>query len=496
MRTTRFAALLLSALTVGQSTSAQSDRWVDSTLAGLSLEEKIGQMFVVEFVGLFTNGEHPAYRYALDVVTRLKVGGCILGGGAALDIPYVTNSLQKAARVPLLINGDLEAGMSYVTVWRRSRGWTERLPSTIASGGTQFPSQMAIGATGEPRYAYELGRITALESRAVGIQWTNSPVADVNSNADNPVINTRSFGEDPAQVAAMVGAYVRGAEDGRVISTLKHFPGHGDTREDSHMGLPSLPFDRARLNAVEFVPFKAGIAAGARAVMTSHLALPRIDPSGRPATLSSPVLTGILREDLGFGGIIVTDGMRMQGITDRYSSAEAAVLAVEAGVDVILAPVDADSAVGGLIAAVRSGRISSARIDASVRRILSAKAWVGLADRRTVPVDSVFTLVGSRDFGKIAQEISDASVTLLRNERKVIPFPPSSRVVAVAVTEDPSAGISTDFVEELLPAARLGDVDPGLQRHGARTVRRHQGFRPPRRCDDRRDLPFGRRLEG
>ena len=321
---------------------------MDSTLASLSIEERVGQLFVVEFVGLYTHENDQAYRYAVDMVTRIHAGSLILGGGTILDIATVTNKLQTLAKVPLLINGDFEAGAAHGSYWRLSRGWTDRLPRLIPGGGTQFISQMGIGATRNPQYAYELGRITAREARAIGVQWSNSPVADVNSNAENPVINTRSYGEDPAAVAEMVGAYVRGAQDAGMIATLKHFPGHGDTRDDSHMRLPVLPFDRERLNSVEFVPFKAGIAAGAKAVMTSHLALPRIDPSGKPATLSAPVLTGLLRKELGFDGIVVTDGMRMQGITDQYGSAEASVLAIEAGADAVLGIEDIDKGYQGV----------------------------------------------------------------------------------------------------------------------------------------------------
>jgi beta-glucosidase-like glycosyl hydrolase len=438
--------------------AAQHSRWVDSTLAGLSLEEKVGQLFVAELVPLFTNEDHPAYRYALEMVREYHVGTFILGGGNILDIPMITNKLQKESRVPLLINGDLEAGMTYMHPWRLSRGWTGRLPRYIAGGGTQFPSQMAIGATGNPAYAYELGRITAREARAIGIHWSNSPVADVNNNAENPIINTRSYGEDPALVASMVEAYVRGAQSERMIATLKHFPGHGDTREDSHMGLPSLPFSLHRLDSVELVPFRAGIASGARAVMTSHLALPQIDPTGRPATLSLPVITGILRTRLGFTGIVVTDGMRMQGITDHFSSAEAAIDVIDAGADAILGIADIDSAFRGVVAAVRAGRISGDRLDASVRRILAAKEWAGLAAKRIVPVDSIFTIVGTGEFRRKAEEISNASVTLLRNAGNIIPLKRTAAVTLVTVSEDPQSGLGIELLEGVEPFVRSASL--------------------------------------
>lgn len=454
----RSLALVFSLLFAGALSYSQGDRWVDSTLASLSIEERVGQLFVVEFVGLYTHENDQAYRYVQEMITRYHVGSLILGGGTILDIASITNRLQALARVPLLINGDFEAGAAHGGYWRRSRGWTDRLPRLIPGGGTQFVSQMAIGATRNPRYAYELGRITAREARAIGVHWSNSPVADVNSNADNPVINTRSFGEDPTAVAEMVTAYVRGAQEAGLIATLKHFPGHGDTREDSHMRLPLLPFDAERLRAVEFVPFKAGIAAGAKAIMTSHLALPRIDPSGRPATLSAPILTGLLRKELGFDGIIVTDGMRMQGITDQYGSAEAAVLALEAGVDAILGIEDIDSGYQGVLAAVRSGRLTEERIANSVRRILAAKFWAGLSVRRIVPLDSIFTIVGHPESLRISESISDASVTLLRNAEDILPLPGSARVCVVTVTEDPAPQTGTDLVHELQPFVSSVDV--------------------------------------
>ncbi len=447
----RFLVIWCSMLLCSGELHAQPRHWVDSTLASLTLGERVGQLFVVELSAVYTHVDDRAYQYALEMVRRYHVGSFILGGGNVLDIPVITNKLQALSKVPLLINGDLEAGMTYGTPWRRSRGWTERLPAFIPGGGTHFVSQMAIGATRNPRYAYELGRITALEARAAGIHWSNSPVADVNTNADNPVINTRSYGEDPALVAEMVSAYVRGAQGAGMIATLKHFPGHGDTREDSHMQLPVLPFDRKRLDSVEFVPFRAGIAAGSKAIMTSHLALPLIDPTDRPATLSRPILTGILRSQLGFDGIIVTDGMRMQGITDHFGSAEAAVAAVEAGADAVLGIEDIDKGYNGVLQAVRSGRLSEERINTSVRRILSAKAWVGLDRQRTVDVDSMFTIVGAPAFQHISEEISDASVTLLHASRPTLPLSRSARLQLVTVTEEPAAVMGTDLLDEIRP---------------------------------------------
>ncbi len=448
MNVHRVFLLISLGLTAGMA-HGQSSRWVDSTLASLSLEERVGQLFVVELAAVYTHEDDQAYQYALEMINRYHVGSFILGGGNVLDIPVITNKLQRISKVPLFVNGDLEAGMTYGTSWRLSRGWTDRLPRFIPGGGTQFISQMAIGATGNPQYAYEFGRITALEARAIGIQWSNSPVADVNSNADNPIINTRSYGEDPNLVASMVTAYVHGTRDGTMLATLKHFPGHGDTRDDSHMKLPVLLSDRQRLDSVEFVPFKAGIEAGVGAVMTSHLALPHIDSTGRPSTLSKPIITGLLRNHLGFGGIVVTDGMRMQGVTDHFGSAEASVSAIEAGVDAVLGIEDIDKGYTGVLQAIRTGRLSEERINESVRRILRAKAWVGLDRHRTVSIDSIFKVVGDPKFQKISEEISDASVTLLNNFGRVLPLSRTARAQVVTITEEPTSAVGLELLNGL-----------------------------------------------
>lgn len=445
--------------------------WVDSTLTSMSVEEKVGQLFVVELLAIYAHEQSPEYRYAVEMVRRYHVGGFLLAAGTVSDIALTSNALQRVSRVPLLINADLEAGLNVAHPWRWNRGWTERLPAYVSGGGTAFPWQMALGATGKPEYAYEFAQITAREARAVGIHWTNSPVADVSNNPANPIVSARSYGENPRFVAEMVEAYVRGAQSERVLATLKHFPGHGDTDQDSHAGLPVLPFDERRLDSVEFVPFRAGIAAGVKCVMTAHLALPRIDSTGRPASLSKKIITGILREKLAFKGIIVTDAMRMQGITDHYGSGEAAVLAVEAGVDVILIPYDIGEAHGAILRAVQSGRISRKRLDESVRRILEAKAWVGLHQKRGVDLEAIPRVVASPEHIRAAAKISDASVAMLRNSG-VIPVKPGTDVRLVVLSEEPLAGGGLELSRLL--SAPLGDVrimtctnETGAERIGA-----------------------------
>ena len=423
---------------IPMSAQAQKSEWVDSTLASMTPEEKVGQLFIADLVAVYSNRQSPNFLLADDFVRRYHVGGFVLAGGTVSDIALMTNALQRESKIPLIINADLEGGLwfNHPYIWQRGRA--PELPRFVGGGGTPLPSCMAIGATGNARFAYEFGKITAQEARAVGIQWTNSPVSDVNSNPHNPIINTRSFGENPADVARMVEAYVKGAQDQHVIATLKHFPGHGDTEEDTHMKLPMLPFDRARLDSVEFVPFKAGINAGAKAVMTAHIALPAIDPQKRPSTLSPIIITDFLRGKLGFDGIVVTDGMTMQGVTDHYSPAEAAVMAIEAGVDAILVPADFAQAYEGVLAALKSGRLSQARVDQSVRKILAAKAWVGLDHERFVNVEDIANVVAPPESEAIADSMFAASITLLRNAENIIPLSSKSRVHIVTVTDDPA----------------------------------------------------------
>jgi len=415
----------------------QQNRWVDSTLTSMTLEEKVGQLFVADLVAVYSNRESPNFRLALEWVHKYHVGGFVLAGGIATDIALMVNALQRESKVPLLINADLEGGLWFNHPYRWQRGRAPELPRFIIGGGTSLPSLMAIGATGNSHYAYEFGRITGEEARAVGIHWTNSPVADVNINPNNPIINTRSFGEDPKQVATMVEAYVKGAQSTGLMATVKHFPGHGDTQEDTHMKLPLLPFDRARLDSVEFIPFKAGIDAGVKSVMTAHIALPKIDPARRPATLSHVMMTEILRGSLGFNGIIVTDGMTMQGVTDNNAPDEAAIKAIEAGVDVVLVPEDLSRAYEGVLRAVKAGRISSQRLDQSVRRLLEAKMWVGLDKQRLVDIEGISNIVGSPKAESIADPMFRDAVTLLRNEGHVLPLRKESRIHIVSITDEP-----------------------------------------------------------
>ena len=366
-------------------------------LAKLSTRQKVGQLVVPWLGGNYMALDDSAFQIATRWVDSLEVGGIIISVGSPYDIAAKLNTLQRRSKLPLLVSADLEWGAAMRVV-----------------GATAFPHIMAAGATGDERDAYTIGRIAALEGRAVGIHVNFAPDADVNNNPLNPIINIRSFGEDPHAVARLVRAYVRGLQDNGMLATLKHFPGHGDTDADSHIGLPSIRVDYARLDSVELVPFRAGIDAGAQVVMSAHIAFPALTGDA-PATLSAAVLTGLLRDSLKFRGLVVTDALQMGAIVAKYGAGEAAVRAFEAGSDLLLMPADPDSAIGSMLIALQTGRITTARLDASVRRVLEIKRGLGLFERRTVPLDSIARIVGAKAFQDAADDVAQRSLTLVRD---------------------------------------------------------------------------------
>jgi beta-N-acetylhexosaminidase len=424
--------------------SAPDSPWVEKTLKSMSLREKLGQLLVVYFFGEFTSTESDEYKDLVRQVTENHVGGFILGTkrqplgierGGVYVAAVLANQMQKRAKVPLIVSADFE------------RGTAMRLDE-----GTGFPYAMAIAATGNPQDAYTVGKITAIEARAAGIQWIFAPDADVNDNPDNPIINVRSFGEDPVSVARYVSAFVRGVQENGGLATAKHFPGHGDVSVDSHIALATVPGDRKRLESVELVPFRAAIAAGVGSIMTGHLATPAFEPDPElPATMSRRVLTDVLRNELGFDGLIVTDALDMGGVTTRYPPGEAAVRSVLAGADVLLLSPTVDAALEGLEEAARSGRLPVARIDESVRRILRAKERLGLAKNRYVDVDALNRKFGKPEFEAAAQDIADRGVTLLRNDAHVLPLDATKplRLLVVALSGDPDAFPGADFEDEI-----------------------------------------------
>lgn len=376
---------------------AASNLTPEDILRTLSLRQRVGQLVFPWLLGEYSALDGEGLDSTFAAIDAFEVGGVIVSLGTPIDAAAKLNVLQRRSRLPLLVAADLEWGMAM-----RLRG------------ATAFPMPMAIGAAGAELDAYELGRVTALEARSVGIHLSFSPVADVNNNPANPIINTRSFGEDPAVVGRLVAAYVRGAREHGLFTTAKHFPGHGDTGTDSHIALPSTPACWGRLDTLELAPFRAAIAAGVTAVMTAHVAVPCVDSTpGLPATLSAPVMSGLLRDSLGFDGMVVTDALVMGAVVERFGAGESAVRAFEAGADVLLMPADIGAAVAAMTAAVASGRLTEARIDASVRRLLALKLEAGLFARRTVSLDSIPAVVGRREFQAIADDIAQRSLTLV-----------------------------------------------------------------------------------
>ena len=370
----------------------------DSLLRVLSVREKIGQLIVPWLSGAYTALDDSAFLVARRWVDSLGVGGIIISVGTPVDVAAKLNALQARSRLPLLVGADLEYGAGMRLL-----------------GGTAFPAIMAVGATGQPGDAYLIGRAAALEGRAVGIHVDFAPDADLNNNPLNPIINTRSFGEDPAQVSRLVAEFVHGVQENGMLATLKHFPGHGNTGVDSHLGLPLITASYAQLDSLELVPFRAGIAAGAAVVMSAHIALPAITGTDVPGTLSPAVLTGMLRDSLGFHGLVVTDALTMGAIVSQYGAGEATVRAFLAGSDLLLMPADPDSALAAMTAAVQSGRIGAARLDSSVRAVLEAKWKLGLFARRLVPLDSVMSVVGDQAFQDEANDIAARALTVVRD---------------------------------------------------------------------------------
>ena len=437
---------------------AEGARWVAETLKKMTLDDKVGQLLVSSFASDYMSTDSREYDALVKSIHDHRIGGFHVFGGSEpapdvlLDAHYGTvtlgqplaaasllNRLQAIAPYPLLNSADFETGVGF-----------------RMEGATAFPRNMAFGAAGDDRLAYEAGRITAVESRAIGIQVNFAPVVDVNNNPRNPVINTRSYGEDPAAVGRLAAAYVRGLQAGGMIATLKHFPGHGDTDVDSHLGLPIIKDVRESLDRTEFPPFKAGIAAGAGAIMTAHIEMPALDPApNTPTTLSQPIVTGVLRREMGFDGVVYTDSMGMAGVTALYSPGEAAVRAIRAGNDIVLHSPDDGAAFAAIKAAVGSGEIPPAQLDRSVERILRAKARTGLSRVRSVNLDALAAIVGGRAHQAVADAVSQKSITLVKDDRNQVPLKiaADAQVLYLSVLDTPGgwriAAPSRAFIPEL-----------------------------------------------
>jgi len=411
------------------------ERWAAATLARMRLEEKVGQMIGLRYNGCFFNREDPAFRELADFVVKRHVGGLCLFGGNVYETAFLTNALQSLAHVPLLVASDFERGVG-----------------NQVDGATLFPPLMALGAIDSEETAYAMGRTTALEARAMGVHMTYAPVLDVNVNPANPIINTRSVGEDPEQVGRLGVSFIRGCQDNGLLATAKHFPGHGDTDLDSHIGLAVVPGNRERLDRVELYPFRKAIDAGVAAVMTSHLFVPALDPTpNMPATLSPAIITDLLRDKMGFQGLVVSDAMEMGGITSLYPAGEAAVKAVLAGVDLVLLPADAGQAIEALVRAVDTGVIPMRRIDESVRRILTVKAGLGLNRKKLVEVNALNSLIAEKGNSSAAKDAFEKAITLVKNEGPLLPLDPAGKKIGV-LSMSSDAGdyyVGRPFVQEV-----------------------------------------------
>jgi len=428
--------------------------WADSVLASMTLREKAAQMVWPTVLGDFTSTDSPQWQRVRTEITEDKVGGYTISVGSPTEIAAKLNAMQRLSQVPLLIGADLEFGAGF-----RARGGYF-VPNAIDLGGAVlFPTQMALGASGDTALAYHQGRITAIEGRALGIHIAYAPILDVNSNPANPVINVRSYGEDPMLDGRLGASFIRGLQEHGMLATGKHFPGHGDTSINSHLALPVVTVSRARLDSLEFVPFRAAIAAGVGAMMSFHGVMPALDSSGVPGTLSRPVLTDLLRDELGFQGVIISDAMDMRGVLDQFGAVEATKRAVAAGADVLIQPLDVRATIDAIVEGVTENRYPEARIDAAVRRLLELKQNMGLMTRKVVELDSVRTLVGDSAHYAVAREIADRSIVLLKDDIGQVALRPSpgTRVVSITVARRADLAAGSAFNAELrrrFPALR------------------------------------------
>lgn len=444
----------------------QEEKWVRTTLKNMTLDEKIGQMFLADAYITFWNRDHEAYKQLQHHITDNKVGGVLIFRSEVWPTAVLANRWQEMAKVPLLISSDLEMG-----------------PGMRFDDTPWWAPNMAVAATGDANFARLQGEATALQARAMGINWLYAPAVDVNNNPDNPVINVRSYGEDPASVSTYAQAFIRGAQGAGALATAKHFPGHGDTATDSHVGLPVVDVSKQRLDQLELVPFKAAIAANVGSIMSAHIALPQLEPElaapvrqfseaekaraefisrteedrtriTLPGTLSNKVLTGLLRQELNFKGIIVTDAMNMAALAARYTPAEAAIKAIQAGADVIIKSPDIDAAIAGVKEAVAKHEIPLSRIEFSVLKILQAKALLSLNARKTVNLDDVDRQISSTQFNAVSDQIAERSITLVRDYQKLLPLRKENRAFVLSFIDENDAVIAQTKTDEFIKGLR------------------------------------------
>ena len=414
-----FIILLLSF----KGTDEKKTDWVETTLASMTLREKIGQMIVSYSDGYTIEENSKEFKRIKNLIKNEKIGGIIFFKGNSLQQAELTNKLQSLSEIPLLISADYE------------RGTRMRLDD-----GSLFPNNMALGASRSPDLAYKMGLLIAEECRALGVHQNYAPVMDVNNNPDNPIINVRSFGESPELVALLGTAMIKGLQDGRVIATAKHFPGHGDTDIDSHSDLPVLNFSQERIRNLELIPFKSAIDSGVKSVMTAHLSFPELEKrNGIPASLSDKIVKEILIADLNFKGLVVTDALNMAGVTNNHSTKQVALLSAEAGTDLILMPQGEKETIEVILNAVNNGTISEERINNSARKILEAKKWLGLDINKLVDLEKINNAINNDSIKVLSQEIADLSITLIKNDNNVLPLDTSESeysVITINNTQD------------------------------------------------------------
>jgi len=393
---------------------ANQPKWVDSVFNKLNRRERIAQMF---FVRAHTNLGQKYTDSVGQVIKREQLGGVIFFQGGPVRQALATNAYQKVSRVPLIVANDGEWGLGM------------RLDSTIS-----FPYQMALGAIQNKDLIYRMGQEVAKDFKRMGMQMNLAPDADINNNPKNPVINYRSFGENKYNVANKTGAYMKGMQDAGLLTTLKHFPGHGDTDVDSHYDLPQLTFGPTRLDTLEMYPFKELIKQGASGIMIAHMNIPSLDTTKNlPSTLSKPIVTGILKQKLGFKGLIISDAMDMKGVVKYFKNGEADLLGIIAGNDILELSENSDRAIKLVRKAVRQGRIDIKTIDESVRKILTAKYWAGLAKRDTVVTKGLIAGVNRNASNALVQELANASVTLIKGKDYIKNMIPIRRTAIISI---------------------------------------------------------------
>jgi beta-N-acetylhexosaminidase len=465
--------------------ASSPEPWVDSVLATMSPSEKAAQLVWPQVFGDYTPTSSNSWARVEQLITQNHVGGFIMSIGSPIETAEKINAMQRLSRLPLALGADYETGVAF-----RQRGGYF-LPNNIyLGGGTMFPPQMGLGATRDTSLAYQQGRITAVEGRALGVHIAFAPVLDVNNNPANPVIGMRSFSEDPHLVGDMGAALIHGLQEHGMMATGKHFPGHGDTDENSHLTITTVHASRARIDTVELVPFRRAIAAGLQGMMTFHGVIPAIDTASIPATLNPAIMTGLLRTQLGFNGLLITDAMDMNGVLSRVtlgptktgqrvqgnygaidngvSIAEACKLAIAAGADILLMPSDVPASIDAVVAGVREGRFTQARVDSSVRRVLEIKQRLGLDRRRVVDLDSVRALVGDTANLAVAAGAAQRAITLAKDSLTLVPLvrpgvPQPQRVLSITIatrTDLPAGASFNAELRRIVPTLQTELVNP------------------------------------